>query len=644
MRNVKQLNGRAQIERATPAMIPNMILAMTVLACLSACGTAKWQETKSTHTGDPVMEQQVAPPRGNLEPGSTGYISSDRLRGLDNPDQQGEDAPVVLEKNDSIEIMDATPQGTEQLVKVRPKNTKNPGVPHSPIYVPQKYVADKPIPLSTDDISADRYVVVQNIATETLRVYEHCTETPGCANKLILETDMVVGQDTPNHELRTRTGVYRIESWAKFYEDNQRLYPSWMAPGAPAMPGAGQSLAAWTNPALIPKGYSNEGARGAFGWFTAKIGPNAGEQWTHGTWGLAADGDKFIQAVRQLKNDERIASHGCTRVENQAIALMHEILPAGTKVIKVYAREAFADADYSSQQIPRRTWDWTMTSEGAMTSGRKMSASKNPAGRVIDQGRYTPENKAHALSGNIYGVSESEMSGVFFVDEGRLENYKNPASIPNGGFGERNGLPSSVVARGTVAPSARIPLPPERPDLSDQQSDHQSERASDQQSPPLPPPRSRPVQSAPIEIQAPVPQPVERPVVRPSVPVPAPVRVAPVRAEPVQNAPIKIAPVKVAPVKIEPVQIAPPKTAAGTAAPKVTPVKAAPAKVEPVKVAPVAVAPVKTAPPVPTVPAATAKKSDSTVDDDPIADTGSASSTTLPVPHRPLKKKHAVQN
>ena len=308
-----------------------------------------------------------------------------------------------------------------------------------------KPAAPNASPLEIDENQdPDRYFVVENIATEKLRVYERCTTGTGCAHTLILETDMVVGEDTPERDRRSLVGTFRIQSWVKFHEDSRKLYPSWIHDDAPALPSPGASLEDWIDESLIPRGYRTEGPRASFGWFTARIGPNAKEQWTHGTWGHGADGDKFIQAVRNSQErDPRIMSHGCSRVENQVIAFMHEILPPGTKLVKVYAKEALAKPDGVSSPASEFSWDWVLTKEGARTPGPRMSlasvkARNVPSSEVLDQGRFAPDRQPTVVDGNVYGLDEAEFRGVFLIDEGRFEDYRHPRSLERGGIVEKS--------------------------------------------------------------------------------------------------------------------------------------------------------------------------------------------------------------
>lgn len=410
------------------------ILIISALA-LSACGPAKWRETAGRFTGDPVADAQKAPTdQRGLQNGDVGYVNPERLRGAESPEMPIEDAKVVLDQGDEVKVIDATPQGPDNLIKVEvPETTTEPA---RTVYVPPSFINLRPV-------AKNKYFVIENIATERLRVYERCTASPDCPHRLVFETETVVGEDTGDRSRRSRVGNYVIDTWHKFYEDGAKLYPSWTALG-PALPPAGAPLEDWISTSLIPANYNSQETRAAFGWFTAKIRPNAKEQWTHGTWGHGADGDKFIRAVKR-SNDLRLMSHGCTRVENRAIALMHEMLPAGTKIIKIYAREERAEPTRQAGSV--EPWSWILTTEGAGKAGLSMSeksvlARRVPESSILERGTYAPAQIATAVKGNVYNIDENEFRGKFIVDEGRLEGYLHPVSLEVGGYQDRGAMPA----------------------------------------------------------------------------------------------------------------------------------------------------------------------------------------------------------
>ena len=445
-----------------------------VMSFIAACQKAEWREVQAPNTGDIQTETQT----GNLgqaalQPGQSAYVAPDRLRGRETPDQHPEQATTLLEQGDQVEVVDPNPRGDDRLVGVRIVEQE----PDAPVaadtravtYVPQQYLNSDPVVVTPAKRDADRYIVIQNIATEKLRVYE-IGNTPGAPNKLILETDMIAGENNPSKTRRTAVGSYKILSWHKFYQDNQNLFPSWYDPSYPTLPLPGASLEDWTQRHFLPQNKAGRDGlvRGAFGWYTAKIGPNAFAQWTHGTLGWGADGDRFIQIPKtqlaQYYSDPR--SFGCTRVENQAIAFLQELLPVGTRIVKIYARET-----ESKVQTPRSdvtSWDWVLTKEGVRSPrpdsiGRAAVTLRDvPAEEVLETGTYKLNVNAKAVTfkkevkgerlsatiirpeANLYDLKESAFRGEFLVNEGRLSNYSHPKELRKGGYTDEL-LPRAIV-------------------------------------------------------------------------------------------------------------------------------------------------------------------------------------------------------
>jgi hypothetical protein len=444
------------------------VLAAVMSIAIIACSPAKWHETsagKPTYqpvpfTGDPLAERQTTNKRaGDFKPGDHARVRPTRVCGRRLPDAPCSKETPPLEQNDEVVVVDSKPEGKDGKIKVQVTKSDRPDYPKEPVYVPPQYITDEPFELSTDELNADRYFVVQNIATEKLRIYERC-KGENCHHRLILETDMVVGQNTK--ERRSLLGSFSITKWFKFYEDNDGSYPSWYNPAYPQAPTAGASVAQWGAKDQLP-GYGS--VRGAFGWYTAYLAPNADEQWIHGTWGWGADGDNFIQALRSspLDKDSRFASHGCTRVENQAIALMREILVPGTKVIRIYARESYANAESKTAVKKAKAWDWILTKSGVnqengSRSGRRdVVKGKIKKSDVLEHGSYTPDMNPKAVlltdnansheNGNSYGLSVNSFQGTFFVDEGRVtSDYEHPKGLEVGGHPDGY-LPAVVLSK-----------------------------------------------------------------------------------------------------------------------------------------------------------------------------------------------------
>ncbi len=447
--------------------------AMIAIAPLAACQKAEWREIKAVNTGDPVTEAQ----RGNLnpdvaQPGQTAYVAPERLRGRSTPDENPEQSTTLLEQGDKVQIVDPLPVGDDKLVSVQviePELTPKAAPAPKIIYVPAEYLQTTPVTPTKNVIDANRFIVIQNIATEKLRVYEVSQDDQ--PNKLVLETDMIAGENNPSKTRRTAMGSYKILSWHKFYQDSANLFPSWFDQQSPGLPMPGASLEDWTQPHFLPTGKSGQPTglvRGAFGWYTAKLGPNAFAQWTHGTLGWGADRDRFIQLPKsqlaQFYSDPR--SFGCTRVENQAIAFLQDLLPVGTKIIKIYAKETARTSRPSVGAA--QSWEWILTKDGvrSMNPGSSSRAAQLikdiPEEEILEQGVYridtTPnavafkkEIKGDRLSAliirpeaNLYDLSESAFRGELIVDEGRLVGYAHPKELRKGGYTDHL-LPRAVL-------------------------------------------------------------------------------------------------------------------------------------------------------------------------------------------------------
>lgn len=306
------------------------------------------------------------------------------------------------------------------------------------------------------------YFVIQNVATDRTRVYEKCGRGPGCSNRLVLETRTLFGMPSVREAGRSRTslrtllGTFTITEWKKFYSDRAGKHSPWWGPGFPALPRSGASLLEWVKPKYQAAGFSREGTRGAFGWYAAMLSPNPDGQWLHGTYGWGADGDSFMD---KFVDDNGLGymnySSGCTRVENQAVAWMQHHLPPGTKIYRIYALEELADPRltyYENQRKPS-AWDWVLTTASQSSSDKEFVRAQNlPASSILESGKFILDQypdvvKVRAArsssgssrigsgarvelgTGNNYAIRRSEFAGVYFVDEGRLENYQHPASL-----------------------------------------------------------------------------------------------------------------------------------------------------------------------------------------------------------------------
>lgn len=445
---------------------------------LAACGGSKWHEVPKTQkTGDIFAEQQRSRDPQPMRPGDPGYITTDHLPARTTPKQTVEEAPAHLERNDKIEVTDTNPDGDDGSLQAVVVDTQQPDLKGKTVIVPKEYVSHAPVVPSNEDNQRDKYFMIQNIATEKVRVYRNCASKDAqgaCVHKMVLETDMTAGEDTPDRSRRTWLGSYRLEKWFKFYEDHAHFFPSFYAPGFPKLPGAGASLEDWMSPKLLPK--KGGVMRGSFGWYTAYLTPNANNQWTHGTFGWGKDGGKFIDVVKDPSNElvMDVRSQGCTRVENRAIALFREILPPGTRILKIYAKEGYGskNLDRYKTSSPAR-WSWVLTKKNgdeAPKSGLKYAPSKGHDDEILDKGTYVLDQMPTAVAfdpksngrneenGNVYNLPESSMKGVFLIDEGRLAGYSHPRELKVGGMADK-GLPSMAISNRTNVRAVK-PLPP----------------------------------------------------------------------------------------------------------------------------------------------------------------------------------------
>jgi lipoprotein-anchoring transpeptidase ErfK/SrfK len=175
----------------------------------------------------------------------------------------------------------------------------------------------RPRPPPLDPSAPKGLRLLINIPARKLRVYRD--------QELQEEMPIAVGRrlypgETGN--TRTRIGSYRITSWHKNYRS--RNYP-------------------------VP--WNVDPWRGAFGAFTAKLGPRASYQYLHGTVGPMdlgdwlihkrdppppGDGDPVGDFAVRARESERGLSHGCVRLSNRNIARLRELAPVGTPVEKFY--------------------------------------------------------------------------------------------------------------------------------------------------------------------------------------------------------------------------------------------------------------------------------------------------------------------
>lgn len=476
----------------------NLIAAISLTFVLAACGNAEWREVKGGQPATPAPSK-ISPsvvPNASAAPVAPAPVQS-----------AAPAAPAAPAQDDS-QTMPLVPPPPPPKSVARPVPMQEPAVPATqpaaaparqpkapapaasrpaapaaqPATAPaartapaapvpaQAQKATRVAPETPEELNQSRYFVIQNVATEKLRVYERA-EKAGEPHRMIMETEMIAGEDDPKTTRRTILGVYQITKWIKFYEDTRHLFPSWYDENYPGLPLIGQELEHWTNPEFLPvvNGVRTGLVRGAFGWFAAKIGPNAASQWTHGTLGWGADGNRFIkipkEQLRQYYSDPR--SFGCTRVENRAIAFMQSFLPVGTPMIKIYARERLGDRKL--ERYARQTqyvWEYVLTkdqvrSENAnnLTRASQMLRGLDKS-QELESGTFEVDQTPDAVGflqhvkgdklevvmvrpeANLYDLKKESFHGDFLVDEGRLVGYSHPKEIRVSGY---KTLPSMVV-------------------------------------------------------------------------------------------------------------------------------------------------------------------------------------------------------
>jgi hypothetical protein len=409
------------------------------------------------------------------------YISRNSVRVKSTPDGKGKTLGE-LSLNDKVKIINPTviyTQNNQSFVEVRVVLTYDPIAKSEKNFINTEFLSPKKIDYK--EFFGKHFVVV-NVATETLRLYERVCADNSCPNKMILETEVVVGEDVdhPKEEKgkgRSVLGSYRVIGWSKFYQDPETHYPAWYRDGYPDTPGPDASWSEWFSKKVMPldeKGKPEGKMRGAFGWYTAFVAPEPFGQWTHGTLGWGSDKDKFIKKVKKsfinVISDPR--SSGCTRNNNEAIAFLRKIIDVGAPIVKIYAKEEVLDLTLANYPLQVEEWKYALTKsrnhaidrEEVIKSlnvtpqeldlygvlrrkgGDLIIDPNSPLNQVIEVGTYerdvhpdaiayTPGEKMGKLGravgrkGNVYGVKEKEMHGTFYVDAGMLDGYAHPDTV-----------------------------------------------------------------------------------------------------------------------------------------------------------------------------------------------------------------------
>ena len=298
---------------------------------------------------------------------------------------------TMIARLDRVEVLDLNTEDENEFIKVKVKSSVDTRQVGKTVYTRVRGLSEYE---DYKNFDADVYMV-QNIATEKLRVYQRVCKDNTCPPKMIFETDFVAGmkKGDPKFKKNTHVGNYRIFEWEKFYQDRGTggHYPSWFDPTFPEQPGPDESWSKWFKSDIMPWEYcttvdgekkcSHKGMmRGAFGWYTALVEPHYGTgQWTHGTIGWAessqkmikrAKGEDFMGAIANIFTSLR--SSGCSRVSNPSVAFLRHILPVGTPLIKIYALESYQDEvsmlnNYSVGETSQ--WDFVLTKDGVRKVG-----------------------------------------------------------------------------------------------------------------------------------------------------------------------------------------------------------------------------------------------------------------------------------
>lgn len=409
--------------------------------------------------------------KSNLQAGKTYYISGDKINLRAGP-SLNDSIVGTIKMGESVTLIEIGAAETPYvLVQYQDKNTKE----LKTAYVTSEKISevrkDPPVATDTNTSGGKEYFAVQNLSTERMRVYERCTTSPSCPHKMVWETEFVVGRAEEGNDYMTKVGYYKVDQWKKFYEDGNSppKYPSWYNKNYMMPPRAGADAKDWLDNDYLP--YKESESRGAFGWYAAMVAPNASGQWIHGTYGWGSEGDRFIKYTRKVAINvfANPRSHGCTRLENRAVAYARDLLKPGSVVLRIYAKEGYRDPSLQAYQgVTPKVWDFILTKESSNYSSAANSVlSRGADNYELERGSYSvrpiPEavkisdggnfisrwrDRVKGASGNTYDIDPDEYRGVFLVDEGRFVDYRHPSSLRKGGFSDKL-LPDFVVTTGS---------------------------------------------------------------------------------------------------------------------------------------------------------------------------------------------------
>lgn len=479
-------------------LVPMMILTTlsnTVLAQDIAQNQTETTVTPIEATG-PAVEGSQGPGTDEVDAQKIYFIKPRSVNVRQAPSAKAT-SMGVLWMNDKVRIVDSATVYEGGFVQIEIVSTTSKITPSEKYFVSKEYLSEKIIDYK--EFEGKLFAVI-NVATETVRIYERQCADNSCAHKMVMEAEVVAGEDielakTEKGKGRSILGSFRVTGWTKYYEDAGGHYPSWYKDGYPAVPAPGDSGRGWFDKDVMPKnaeGKREGSMRGAFGWYAMFLGPEAYGQWTHGTIGWGQDKDKYVARTKKpiinLVSNPR--SSGCTRLTNETIAYLRQMLPTGTPVIKIYAKEALLDstlAAYTNQSPVN--WKYALTKDKQLkadyeevkaslkiseedmnkffalrnelltSKDKKRKAeietilSQKPFSQLLEIGEYSVDNKPDVIEytpgekmskfgrkigkkGNVYGMKSEEMQGTFYVDAGMLENYTHPVKLETGGFAD----------------------------------------------------------------------------------------------------------------------------------------------------------------------------------------------------------------
>lgn len=444
-------------------MAKNLILLGLVLL-VTACG-GKTDQEKYPNTGNVNNELMVSYTVGSREElvqGKVYFVSTNGLR-VRSSDVISNNGLGIVNRNDQLRVVNVGPfNGNYVQVEIVKTESNNVIKPSERYFVSFKFLEDEKIDYKK--FKGD-FFVVQNIATERLRVYKRVCADNSCPHKMVMETELAVGEDK-DEKVRTWAGSYRLTHWIKFYQDGADHYPSWYNDSYPNPPKPGKGFMSWMKKKYMPKnvdGKKTGSIRGAFGWYTAFIFPNSNAQWTHGTVGWGVDKKKYIHYTKKWISNivANPRSSGCSRTDNESIAYLRHILPVGTPFIKIYAKEALLDPSLNGYSPISKKWDYILTTPGSRRNGPKADRSYVLAEGItqdkwLEEGTYDVDQYPDVIEytpgedmgrirrslgnkGNVYGVDSELMRGVFYIDAGLVSGYTLPKheSLIRGGFGDQ---------------------------------------------------------------------------------------------------------------------------------------------------------------------------------------------------------------